>query len=280
MLETVYKKKENIFEIIVRAGNEIIKVYQSNDFQVEMKSDQTPLTTADRKSNQVIVNGLKELFPQIPILSEESKKIPYQVRERWEYLWIVDPLDGTKEFIKKNGEFSINLALIKNNDPVFGIIDIPVLDVLYYAMKGKGAYKREGDGALFQLPFENTKKQIKKAVNTRIRMICSKSHYTEETKRYVDRISKHYSDIEMISVGSAIKFVYLAENKADIYPRLAPTMEWDIAAGQMILEETGGKIVDYQRKKPLMYNKEDLKNPWFVAVNHQNLTILDDRSLR
>jgi len=192
MLEVVNRKKEDIFSIIREAGDEILKVYQGNDFQVEIKSDETPLTLADKRSNKVIVNGLKELFPGVPFLSEESKKTPYQERKGWEYFWLIDPLDGTKEFIKRNGEFSINLALINNGCPIFGILYLPVLGLFYFANKGQ----------------------------------------------------------------------------ADICPRLAPTMEWDIAAGQIIVEETGSKVVDFYKKKPLFYNKEDLRNPWFVAFRN------------
>lgn len=265
MLEEVYKKKEDIFEILRKAGDEILKVYSGNDFQVETKSDKTPLTLADKKSNDVIVNGLMELFPELPLLSEESKKTAYHERKGWEYLWLIDPLDGTKEFIKKNGEFSINLALIKDGKPIFGILYLPVLGLFYYAGKGYGAYKIEKNGKTISL---KPKKYNKNDVDRNIRVIFSKSHYNQETRDYVDRIRKQYYNTEMISVGSAMKLAYLAEGKADIYPRLAPTMEWDIAAGQVILEESGGKVLDFNRKSPLIYNKEDLRNPWFVAFKN------------
>jgi 3'(2'), 5'-bisphosphate nucleotidase len=265
MLEEVYKKKEDIFKIIKKAGNEILKVYSGNDFQVKMKSDQTPLTIADKKSNDVIVKSLKELFPEVPILSEESEKTPYNLRKKWKYLWMVDPLDGTKEFIKKNGEFSINLALIKNGKPVFGILYLPVLELFYYAGKRYGAYKIEKNGKAIGLKPE---KDNKNDVDRIIKVIFSKSHYNQETREYVDRIKKQYCYTEMISVGSAMKLAYLAEGKADIYPRLAPTMEWDIAAGQIIVEETGGKVIDFLGKKPLIYNKDNLRNPWFLAFGN------------
>src|SRR6056297_1595039 len=250
MLEEVYKKKEEIFKIIKKAGNKILKVYSGNDFQVEMKSDETPLTLADKKSNDVIVKSLIELFPEVHILSEESKKTPYQERSGWEYLWLVDPLDGTKEFIKKNGEFSINLALIKGGKPIFGMLYLPVLGLFYYAGKGYGAYKIEKNGKTISLkPAEYNKNDVDRM----IKVIFSKSHYNQETREYVERIRKKYYHIEMISVGSAMKLAYLAEGKADIYPRLAPTMEWDIAAGQIIVEEAGGKVIDFLGKKSLIY---------------------------
>jgi 3'(2'), 5'-bisphosphate nucleotidase len=270
MLEKVYKKREDIFEIIVRAGNEIIKVYQSNDFQVEMKSDKTPLTIADKNSNHVIVDGLKKIFPKIPILSEESKKTPFQTRKEWEYLWIIDPLDGTKEFIKKNGEFSINLALVKDGIPIFGILYLPVKDTLYYAAKGYGAYKKDNSGRFKRLFNSDEDKEYEQIADSQKRIIISRSHYTEETQQFVKEIEKQFSKVQLISVGSAMKIAYLAEGKADIYPRLAPTMEWDIASGQIILEESGGKILDFYKKTPLIYNKEDLRNPWFVAYKNSN----------
>ena len=265
MLEEIYKKKEEIFEVIKKAGNEILKVYSGNDFQVETKSDKTPLTIADKKSNKVIINGLMKLFPELPLLSEESKKKPYYDRKKWQYLWLIDPLDGTKEFIKKNGEFSINLALIKDRKPIFGILYLPVLGLFYYAGKGYGAYKIDRIGRVNQLPINSNGKNFEKNNKNIKCIIFSRSHYTEETKQFVEKIKKQFSKVQMISVGSAMKLAYLAEGKADIYPRLAPTMEWDIAAGQTILEESGGKVLDFYKKIPLMYNKEDLRNPWFVA---------------
>jgi 3'(2'), 5'-bisphosphate nucleotidase len=267
MLKEVNRKIEDIFGIIRQAGDEIVKVYQSDDYQVKRKNDETPLTLADRKSNTVLVKGLQGLFPEIPYLSEESKKTPYQERKGWGHLWLIDPLDGTKEFIKENGEFSINLALIKDGKPIFGILYLPVLGLFYYAGKGYGSYKIEKNGKTIGLKPE---KDNKNDVDRNIRVIFSKSHYNQETREYVDRIKKQYYHTEMISVGSAMKLAYLAEGKADIYPRLAPTMEWDIAAGQIIVEEAGGSVVSFQEKKSLIYNKEDLRNPWFVAFRNRS----------
>jgi 3'(2'), 5'-bisphosphate nucleotidase len=266
MLADVNNKKEDIFEVIKAAGNEILKVYQGDDFQVEIKSDETPLTIADKQSNNVIINGLKVLFPEIPILSEESKKVPYDERRNWKYLWVVDPLDGTKEFIKRNGEFSINLALIENGKPIFGVLYIPVMRLLYYAGRGLGAYRVDKNKKIYSL---KSKKSVSKESSQNIGIIYSKSHYNSETREYVQKIRKKYNHTNMISVGSAMKLTYLAEGKADIYPRLGPTMEWDIAAGQIIVEETGGKVIDYYKRKPLIYNKEDLRNSWFLAFGHK-----------
>lgn len=270
MLEKVYKKREEIFEIIRKAGNEILKVYSGNDFQVETKSDKTPLTIADKKSNDVIVNKLSLVLPAIPILSEESKKTPFQIRKEWEYLWIVDPLDGTKEFIKKNGEFSINLALVKDSIPVFGILYLPVKDILFYAAKGYGAYKQDNSGRFTRILNNKKCEEYEQITDSPKRIIISRSHYTVETQQFVEEIKKQFSKVQLLSVGSAMKIAYLAEGKADIYPRLAPTMEWDIAAGQIILEESGGEILDFYEKIPLIYNKENLRNPWFVAYKDSN----------
>jgi len=268
MLQEVHNKEEDIFQIAREAGNEILDVYQGDDFQVEIKSDKTPLTIADKKSNHIIVKGLQEIFPEIPILSEESRRIPYHERKKWKYLWIIDPLDGTKEFIKRNGEFSINLALIKNSVPIFGILYIPVKEILYFASKGYGAYKKDRRTDNIKLPTNRKDKKNEKSNDMVKRIIFSRSHYTEETKHFVERIKKQFSRIHMISAGSAMKMAYLAEGKADIYPRLAPTMEWDIAAGQIILEESGGKLLDFYKRTPLIYNKKDLINPWFLAIGN------------
>jgi len=266
MLKEVENKREYIFKIIKKAGKEILKVYQGDDFQVEIKSDDTPLTIADKRSNQIILNGLKELIPDIPILSEESKKIPYEKRKSWKYLWLVDPLDGTKEFIKKNGEFSINLALLKEQRPVFGLLYFPVSGLLYYAIKEKGAFKIDEKGKVSKLPIEKTNENDKKKA---IRIIYSRSHCNQETRDYIERIKGYCNNVQLLSVGSALKLAWLAEGKADIYPRLAPTMEWDIAAGQLILEESGGMILEFYKKVPLVYNKENLQNPWFIASSNQ-----------
>lgn len=263
MLKKVECKKEDIFSIIKAAGQEIIKIYQGDDFQVEIKRDETPLTIADRRSNQVILQGLEGLFPGIPLLSEESKKTSYRKRKEWEYLWLVDPLDGTKEFIKRNGEFTINLALINKNCPIFGMIYLPVSGLMYYAFLGSGVYKIENNGSTIKVAKKRVKHFKKRKT---VRLISSKSHYNRETEEYVEKLKRKHQQIEMISIGSAMKFMYLAEGKADIYPRLAPTMEWDTAAGQIILEESGGRVLDFQAREPLVYNKEDLKNPWFVAT--------------
>ncbi len=249
MLDKIDIKKIN--SIAIKAGEEILKIYNQN-FEVKKKEDNSPLTKADLISNKIICESLNQLYPKIPIISEESAKIPYKTRKEWEYLWLVDPLDGTKEFVKRNGEFTVNIALIHKQEPVLGVIYAPVLKDLYFAKKGSGAFKNEKP-----LPF------IKK--HNTLRVIASRSHLSKETKDFISSI-KTEKKIEIISKGSSLKFALLAENLADIYPRLSPTMEWDTAAGDAILRECKRKIVRYEDRKPLIYNKENLKNPYFIAL--------------
>jgi len=227
---------------------------------VDYKADNSPLTKADIKSNEIIVNDLKYLYPSIPALSEENKEIPYKIRKNWEYFWLIDPLDGTKEFVKKNGEFTVNIALIYKDTPVLGVIYAPTLEVLYYAQKDQGAFKQEKNKKPQRLPI------YKHHNNDILKVIVSKSHYNQKTKEFVGNLKKQYNKtIEFIRIGSSLKFCLIAEGKADIYPRLAPTMEWDIAAGQAVVEETSGEVVKHDSTETLKYNKENIKNPWFVA---------------
>jgi len=248
-----------INHIAQKAGDEIMKIYQQA-FDVAYKSDNSPLTKADIKSNEIIVNDLKYLYPDIPVLSEENKEIPYEERKNWKYFWLIDPLDGTKEFIKKNGEFTVNIALIYKNMPVLGVIYAPVLNLLYYAQKDQGAFKQEKNKKPQRLPIYNH------TDNNTLKIIVSKSHYNQETKEFVNNLKNQYEKIEFINIGSSLKFCLIAEGKADIYPRLAPTMEWDIAAGQTIVEESKGRITKYKTKESISYNKQNLLNPYFITT--------------
>ena len=257
MLKKIDIQKINF--IAKKAGDEIMKIYQQ-DFEVDYKKDNSPLTKADIKSNEIITESLKDLYPEIPILSEENKEVPYNIRKNWEYFWLIDPLDGTKEFVKKNGEFTVNIALIHKNTPVLGIIYVPVLEILYYAKKEKGAFKKEKNKKPQRLPI------YKHANNNTLKVIVSKSHYNQETKDFVNNLKNQYKKtIEFIRIGSSLKLCLIAEGKADIYPRLAPTMEWDIAAGQAIVEQAGGEVVEFKTKTPLKYNKQNLLNSYFVT---------------
>lgn len=257
MLKKIDIQKINF--IAKKAGDEIMKIYQQ-DFKVDYKADNSPLTKADIKSNDMIVESLKDLYPEIPILSEENKEVPYNIRKNWEYFWLIDPLDGTKEFIKKNGEFTVNIALIYKNMPVLGVIYAPVLDLLYYAQKDQGAFKQDKNKKPQRLPIYNYSN------NHTLKIIVSKSHYNQETKEFVNNLKRQYEKIEFINIGSSLKLCLIAEGKADIYPRLAPTMEWDIAAGQTIVEESRGKIIKYKTEEYIKYNKQNLLNPYFITI--------------
>jgi len=249
---------QKINSIAKKAGDEIMRIYQQ-DFDVDYKKDNSPLTKADIKSNEIIAESLKDLYPVIPILSEENKEVLYDIRKNWEYFWLIDPLDGTKEFIKKNGEFTVNIALIHKDTPVLGVIYAPVVEILYYAQKDKGAFKREKNEKPQRLPI------YKHTNNDTLKVIVSKSHYNQETKEFVDYLKNQYEKIEFINIGSSLKLCLIAEGEADIYPRLAPTMEWDTAAGQAIAEQAGGEIVEFKTQAPLKYNKQNLLNPYFIT---------------
>ncbi len=255
MIENI--KIDPIIKIAKDAGKIVREVYDT-EFSVGYKEDRSPITIADKRSNAFITESLRKLYPEIPIIAEESKTVPYEVRKTWEYLWLVDPLDGTKEFVSRNGEFTVNIALIQHRRPILGVIYVPVKDTVYYAIKGKGAFKIEGENEPIKLPVFSKNEE-------RVRVIVSRSHYTEETKEFVERLRDKYGEIEEVHVGSALKLCFIAEGRADIYPRFAPTMEWDVAAGDIIVSESGGKVLQYPSYTELVYNKEKLKNPWFVV---------------
>lgn len=258
MIEKIDIQKIN--SIAKKAGDRIMRIYQQ-DFKIEFKNDNSPLTKADIQSNEIIVNNLKSLYPDIPILSEENKEIPYKIRKNWEYFWLIDPLDGTKEFVKKNGEFTVNIALIYKSLPVLGVVYAPTLNLLYYAQKDRGAFKQEKNKKPRRLPI------YKHTNNDTLKVIVSKSHYNQQTKDFVNNLKNQYKKtIEFIRIGSSLKLCLIAEGKADIYPRLAPTMEWDIAAGQAIVEESKGKIIKYKTKESIRYNKQNLLNPYFITT--------------
>ena len=233
------------------ASKEILKVYESGDFGVDMKSDNSPLTKADKKAHEVICGYLESTG--FPILSEEGRHLPYEVRQKWDVLWIVDPLDGTKEFIKKNGEFTVNIALVKNGEPILGVVEAPVLNVQYFGIKDKGAWLCKENGEIKLEPITELDME-----NSKLRVVASRSHLNHETQEFLDKLLHP----EIVSMGSSLKFMMIAEKQADIYPRFAPTMEWDTAAAQAIINSLGGKVVD-KANNPLIYNKENLLNPFF-----------------
>lgn len=247
----------DINEIIViaqKAGDVIMEIY-AKDFNIEYKDDKSPLTQADQKANDIIVNGLNALSVLFPILSEEGKMIPHEERKDWEYFWMVDPLDGTKEFIKKNDEFTVNIALIYQNAPILGVVYAPALNEMYWAKQGDGAFK---NGASLPL-------QINQHPEKLLRVVASKSHLSIETQVYIDDLAKTTVEIECVSKGSSLKLCMVAEGSADIYPRLAPTMEWDTAAADAIVREAKKMTYEHQKNGMLLYNKKNLLNPWFIV---------------
>lgn len=273
----------------IEAGNAILQVYHSSDFKIEEKDDKSPLTQADRHAHEVIVKHLSKF--DIPVLSEEGKDIPYDERKNWDTFWIVDPLDGTKEFIKKNGEFTVNIAMISNHRPVAGVVFVPDKNILYFASSEIGSYRvelgqigdglnskignkswfenlsdREIDDTLSELISRSAKLPVSDSTNKPYTIAGSRSHSTPELEAFVEERRKEYGEVEFISAGSSLKLCLVAEGRADIYPRTGPTMEWDTGAGQAIVECSGGKVYQYDTAEPLKYNKENLLNPWFVAL--------------
>jgi 3'(2'), 5'-bisphosphate nucleotidase len=236
----------------IKAGEKILQIYGEN-FSVSYKEDKSPLTIADQQANDIIESDL--LKTNIPILSEEGKLTEYKERKNWKLLWIVDPLDGTKEFVKRNGEFTVNIALVKNGKPIIGVIFVPVKGWLYYA-SSNGSY-REIDEKKVKLPLEN------KSINFKV--VGSRSHQSPETKEYFDDIRKRKKNVEIVSMGSSLKICLVAEGSADVYPRFAPTMEWDTAAGHAIAKHAGKKLIDLKTNQEMVYNRERLTNNWFIV---------------
>ncbi len=253
---TYHDLTDELCQIARTAGAAIMTIYEnSKDIEISKKDDDSPLTAADKAANEVICAGLESLPLHYPIISEENKAVPYETRKDYAYYWLVDPLDGTKEFIKRNGEFTVNIALIHGGQAVMGVVYAPVLDEMYYASKGQGAFlKKDGNTQRLNAPaFQKTDNGLK--------VVCSRSHLNEATQAFVDALNTP----DLVPKGSSLKFLLLATGDAHLYPRLAPTMEWDTAAAQAVLEEAGGKVLQHGSTTPLQYNKKDLLNPSFVA---------------
>ena len=250
----------------LEAGKAILEIYYSGDFDVEIKGDNSPLTKADIASHNVIMSFLTKT--NIPVLSEEGRDISYEERKNWNQLWIVDPIDGTKEFIKRNGEFTVNIALIENQKPILGVIFVPAKGDLYFSTKEIGAYKVSVDLELFDLdtlvskaskiPFEREDKTFT--------IVASRSHMSPETEVYVQQMRDIHGEVNLISKGSSLKLCMVAEGVANCYPRFAPTMEWDTAAGQAICEHAGFQVIDWSTKEKMLYNREELLNNWFLVT--------------
>lgn len=247
----------------VKAGKAILEIYNSADFGVEMKSDDSPLTKADLAAHNVIVADLLKITPDVPVLSEESADIPFSERSQWEKYWLVDPLDGTKEFIKKNGEFTVNIALIENGESILSVVYVPVKEITYSAAKGYGAFKKT-DGDRQKINSHKPARNIPVVVGSR-------SHISDDVKAYLEKLGDH----DMTAMGSSLKFCLVAEGVADLYPRLGLTSEWDTAAAQCIVEQSGGRVVTLDNQ-PLMYNtKDSLLNPFFMVYGDSNREWID-----
>ena len=252
---------QDIVKIAKDTGKAIMKIY-NQEFDVEYKTDSSPLTIADKKANEIIVTALNQLSvnsfleKNIPIISEEGRSVPYDERKNWEYFWLIDPLDGTKEFVKKNGEFTINIALINKETPVLGVVYSPVLNVCYWAKRDEGAFKN-GE----KLPLKTKEKRDV------YKIVASRSHISNETKDFIEAIDTDKEKV-IVSIGSSLKICLVAEGEANIYPRLGPTMEWDTAAAHAIVNESDGlfnKYIDNGVRQQLVYNKKNLLNDWFVV---------------
>lgn len=245
----------DVNRIAREAADAILTIYNQADFTVDVKADDSPLTQADLAAHRHIVSSLQALTPDIPILSEESEGIGYDERQEWHTFWLVDPLDGTKEFIQRNGEFTVNIALVREHRAVVGVVHIPVLNMTYWAAEGQGAFKTVDDQTV---PLEANQRLSKP-----LRVVASRSHAGPETQALLENLRHDYA-LDVVSKGSALKLCMVAEGAADLYPRLGPTMEWDTAAAQCVVEQAGGRVTTLANE-PLQYNKENLLNPFFMV---------------
>lgn len=257
---------QTAIEASLKAGQVIMEVYNTA-FNVELKNDKSPLTEADKKANDIINSFL--IPTQIPIISEESKQTEFIIRKTWNTCWVVDPVDGTKEFIKRNGEFTVNIALVTNGKPVLGVIYVPATKVLYFAdVNERVSYKVELNS--HEISIQEIIKKAKllqpKIIGSKlIQVVGSRSHMSQDTLDFIETLKSNSSEVEIVSKGSSLKFCLVAEGNADVYPRFAPTMEWDTAAGQAICNAVGIEVISKETNKPLLYNKENLLNPWFLV---------------
>jgi len=257
---------QSVIEITKQAGSVIMDVYKTN-FEIHIKNDKSPVTEADTKANQIIDDGLLKITPDIPILSEEGRNIPFEERSKWESFWLVDPLDGTKEYIKKNDEFTVNIALIQNGKPTFGVVYAPALDILYWGEVGAGAYKISGESIKVKI-------NVLDELNNPVLVAGSRSHPSERMNAFMGQ----FKESEVRPMGSSLKVCLVADGSVHLYPRLGPTMEWDTGAAHAILKASGGEAIIHGTNEPLRYNKENLLNPEFIAsssnviaaINHLN----------
>ncbi|MEI7595065.1 MAG: 3'(2'),5'-bisphosphate nucleotidase CysQ [Bacteroidota bacterium] len=264
---------DNFLDIAIQAaleaGARIMEVYDNSNFEIELKSDNSPLTLADKRAHRTIVTLLN--ITGIPIISEEGIIPDFEFRKNRNLVWMVDPLDGTKEFISRNGEFTVNIALIEDNIPTIGVVYVPAQRLLYFSSEESGSYKTICNYDYTEESLEVSLSKAEKIVVVKnsddYTVLASRSHNSIETNEHIALLRKKHSNLSIKNIGSSLKFCLIAEGNANIYPRLATTCEWDTAAGQAILTHAGGKVIDYETNEPLYYNKEELLNPWFIASN-------------
>jgi 3'(2'), 5'-bisphosphate nucleotidase len=251
---------DEVSRVAVSAGDAVAKIYsRAAAPDVSYKADDSPLTAADLASHWVIVSGLQGLSPEFPVLSEEGAERPYESRQGWRRFWLVDPLDGTKEFIRRNGEFTVNIALIEDGVPVLGVVHAPVLGRTYSGVRGEGAWRRDGDAAPVRIDACGTG-------DGELAVVASRSHPGPLLAGFLDRLPEH----RLVSMGSSLKLCLVAEGTADVYPRLGPTMEWDTAAAHAVVSAAGGEVLDFEGR-PLEYNKENLLNPHFIVLGRRSV---------
>ena len=243
----------SIIELAKKAGTAIMDVYVS-DFDIQIKDDKSPLTEADMRANAIINEGLKKVTPDVPVLSEEGREIPFDERSIWESYWLVDPLDGTKDFIKKNGEFTVNIALVEDNAPVFGVVYAPAIDLLFWGSVENGAWKKEAHNPAQAM-------RVADKIDETVQIASSRSHPSDK----MDSFLKQFNNFELHPIGSSLKICLVSDGSMHLYPRLGPTMEWDTAAAHAVLKSSGGEMLQFGTDSPLQYNKKELLNPKFIA---------------
>jgi len=253
---------ESVIEISKQAGLVIMDIYKT-DFNIKFKNDKSPVTEADTRANDIITAGLLKMVPDIPILSEEGGNVSFEERTKWDSFWMVDPLDGTKEFIKKNDEFTVNIALIQNRKPTFGVVYAPALNILYWGEVGDGAYKKSGESIKVKI-------NVLDELNNPVLVAGSRSHPSERMNAFIGQ----FKESEIRPMGSSLKVCLVADGSVHFYPRLGPTMEWDTAAAHAVLRAADGEIIKYGTHEPLEYNKRNLLNPEFIAGNMKNIQSL------
>lgn len=293
MIKKTYRLNDHLLTALLasrEAGLAILDIYKQ-EFDVSYKEDRSPLTLADQRSHDIIVDHLTDPSKKsLPILSEEGKDIPFEQRRAWEYFWLIDPLDGTKEFIKRNGEFTVNIALIYQHRPVLGVIHAPVNNIFYFAAEDLGAFRLKNhnvfellEGKASEIERDSVLEEILKQSDrlphydtpldthdSDLVIVGSRSHPSKEFEAFVKTMKKQHEKVDVISSGSSLKLCLVAEGRADIYPRLGPTMEWDTAAGQAIVEQANGSVLNYETGEPLQYNKKNLLNSWFIVKAQRN----------